>query len=380
MRLLMAPLLLVASVLSAADSVTVDGAGVLVVAGSAPADPLAGEVRAGGGNLKIGRASQAVGAEAVRGDDPRLSNSRPAAGGDADTVDGKHAADFLAASSRGAVDGVASLDAAGVVPVTQIPGGLATVAPVSITAAATLTSAAFGRLHQISGTTADFTVTLPTATPGAIVSFSVAPWATANRRYTIAAASQTIDAKPSLVLVHTNYLELIAISGGWISRVKKVDTDWMDAGAIAVAATGLPLTKGAVQTDTVRWRRVGNSMDVAFEYAQTTAGVNGSGEYLFAIPGGHVIDTTQIRVNAVAGPASVAVGTVVGHGEYSGIPGIHYPGAMIATVYDATRLRFVVNADGTTQPSVGYVGPAFVGFGAANHGYSVRASVPILGW
>lgn len=85
--------------LSAADTVTVDPSGVLIVAGSAPTAPASTEVRIGGGqvstggpvvvtngsasalqvtggasvgNLSIGRTTQAGAQEAVRGDDPRL--------------------------------------------------------------------------------------------------------------------------------------------------------------------------------------------------------------------------------------------------------------------------------------------------------------------
>lgn len=47
--------------------------------------------------------------------------SLPANGGNADTVDGKHASDFIPASARGAVSGVASLDESGRVPAAQLP-------------------------------------------------------------------------------------------------------------------------------------------------------------------------------------------------------------------------------------------------------------------
>lgn len=47
--------------------------------------------------------------------------SLPANGGNADTVDGKHASDFLPTSAKGAVSGVASLDESGRVPAAQLP-------------------------------------------------------------------------------------------------------------------------------------------------------------------------------------------------------------------------------------------------------------------
>lgn len=47
--------------------------------------------------------------------------SLPASGGNADTVDGKHASDFLPANAKGAAQGVASLDENGRVPAAQLP-------------------------------------------------------------------------------------------------------------------------------------------------------------------------------------------------------------------------------------------------------------------
>jgi hypothetical protein len=130
-----------ASLLGAADVVTVDAAGAVVVAGTTPAAPATGEVRLGAGQVKaqgavtagdvvINRTGQASGAQAVRGDDPRLSNARPANGGNADTVDGKHAADLVAVTEKGVANGVATLDAGGKVPSSQLPpilGGRETV-------------------------------------------------------------------------------------------------------------------------------------------------------------------------------------------------------------------------------------------------------------
>ena len=47
--------------------------------------------------------------------------SLPANGGNADTVDGKHASDFLPTSAKGAASGVASLDENGRIPAAQLP-------------------------------------------------------------------------------------------------------------------------------------------------------------------------------------------------------------------------------------------------------------------
>jgi hypothetical protein len=140
----------------AADTVTVDPAGVLVVTGAAPAIPAATEVRIGGGqvvsggpvmvkstasnalqvsggasvqgtatagNVVVTRSTQAAATEAVRGDDPRMTNARPANGGNANTIGGKLPADFIPATDKGAPNGVATLGADGRLPMTSMPAG-----------------------------------------------------------------------------------------------------------------------------------------------------------------------------------------------------------------------------------------------------------------
>lgn len=59
-----------------ADVVTVDTAGVTTITGVAPGTaPAAGEVKIGGGDIVVGRTTAAVGAQVVRGDDPRLASA-----------------------------------------------------------------------------------------------------------------------------------------------------------------------------------------------------------------------------------------------------------------------------------------------------------------
>lgn len=56
------------------DALIVDPAGVSIFSGTAPATaPSASEVKIGGGDVQIGRTTQAVGAQVVRGDDQRIN-------------------------------------------------------------------------------------------------------------------------------------------------------------------------------------------------------------------------------------------------------------------------------------------------------------------
>ena len=97
-----------------------DDAGVpqVKVTAATPGAVAAGQVAIGNGtvsanNAILTRTTQAAATEVVRGDDPRLSNTRTASGGDATTVQSR---------APGAVNGVATLDAAGRVPTAQLNG------------------------------------------------------------------------------------------------------------------------------------------------------------------------------------------------------------------------------------------------------------------
>lgn len=68
-------------------------------------------------------------------------------------------------------------------------------------------------------------------------------------------------------------------------------------------------TKGTVTFDTAAFVVDGNLMHITYGYAQSAAGVDGSGEYLFKMPAGFTIDTTLLAVATGSG------GNIVGHGR-----------------------------------------------------------------
>lgn len=80
------------------------GGTIVVQDGSAAAVQVQGGVTAA--NVTVSRSTQATASEVVRGDDPRLTNARPASGGNADTIGGQSPAAFApiqAAMPTGAV-------------------------------------------------------------------------------------------------------------------------------------------------------------------------------------------------------------------------------------------------------------------------------------
>lgn len=72
-------------------------------------------------------------------------------------------------------------------------------------------------------------------------------------------------------------------------------TDWVDGGTITITGVTTNPTKGTVVQDKWWYRRVGDTYEFRMEYSQSTAGTDGSGQYLFSLPAGLAIDTTKIQ-------------------------------------------------------------------------------------
>lgn len=75
---------------------------------------------------------------------------------------------------------------------------------------------------------------------------------------------------------------------------KNKNFGWIDGGPITLAGELTAPTKGTIVVDKVWYRRVGDSMEIRYSYAQNTGGAAGSGNYLFGIPGGYQIDVTKL--------------------------------------------------------------------------------------
>ena len=92
--------------------------------------------------------------------------------------------------------------------------GVSYAAAVSISAATVLTSAAFGNLHVISGTSADYAITLPAASAGKCIQFKVA--ASATRLFTLNPGSATIDLASSRILAANDTCTLYCDGTNWL--------------------------------------------------------------------------------------------------------------------------------------------------------------------
>lgn len=148
-------------------------------------------------------------------------------------------------------------------------------------------------------------------------------------------------------------------------------TDWQRFTLNIAGATSNP-TKGTPSQDYARWRRVGDSMEIAYNYWQSALGsaAAGSGAYLFPLPAGYEIDTSRL----IANPNANVAGTV-GVASVSGNATGGMTGAVFA--YSTTQLGLYVSDD-ANAPAV--VGSTFVQLNQTDVTYSYTAMVPILGW
>jgi hypothetical protein len=160
-------------------------------------------------------------------------------------------------------------------------------------------------------------------------------------------------------------------------KIENSNFGWTDGGAITVTGTTSNPTKGTVSIDKVWYKRVGDSLNVRYEYRQTAAGAAGSGDYLFLIPNGLSIDTTKITAfTTVTGWGAVnTISNSVGSANFSS-PTYTTVGVGNVVVYDATRVRIA----GTDKSANGFISSSGYGFDVAALSITADFTVPISGW
>jgi hypothetical protein len=140
--------------------------------------------------------------------------------------------------------------------------------------------------------------------------------------------------------------------------------------SLTIGAVTTPPTPGSGATKTAVSRRIGDSIEIHFEYSQSNAGNGGSGIYLFPIPSGLSIDTTKIPVNTNGVSSTVGVSS----GNYGG----GSPRSGVVVAYNSTNLAMaLVGSSGNTF----LVSSSAYDLGSnSNVQYSFTAIVPIVGW
>lgn len=250
----------------------------------------------------------------------------------------------------------------------------------------TLDASSAGCLYSVAGTAGNYAINLPSAATvgaGAVIAFSVDPWATANKQYALTpVAGQTLDGRVSttgLVLIHTNFAMLLSDGATkWITMVKKVDTDWIGDGVVQFSGSTTAPGKGATAVDAVQWRRIGSGLQARYNYRQTSAGTSGSGTMLMKLPAGFSADPSMYRSVStdMAQSGAAAIGTACGLETYVIKPGcaILYDQYYFALACSIVYMPDSVNRGGVLTS--GYWG------GLAGSTLSIYANieVQVAGW
>lgn len=146
-------------------------------------------------------------------------------------------------------------------------------------------------------------------------------------------------------------------------------SDWTEYTSVITSSGSAP-SKGGTTTDKARWRRVGDSMEINFNYRQTSAGSAGTGTYFFSLPVGYAVDTNKISTAGVA----IAVLGACGTGSLNGSTISPAVGTVLLNDSTTVYLKFANNNQAgnwaqNTQP-----------LSDSSVEVSMEFTVPILGW
>ena len=172
---------------------------------------------------------------------------------------------------------------------------------------------------------------------------------------------------------------------GWSETVEHVITpaksnlsNWETENTIPITATVSSPTKGTVTRENIRWRRIGDSAEIFYEFESTAAGTAGSGTYLIGLPAalsGLTIDTSKVHASTAAEFESV-----VGFGHLSQASNglANFSTDVQLKVYDTTTLVVALQRPSTDNKQLW--DSSFLGFDNTQKTFSWRVVVPIAEW
>ena len=115
---------------------------------------------------------------------------------------------------------------------------------------------------------------------------------------------------------------------------------WSTPETLTISAITNAPTKGAIVYDKVSYRRTSETTyEVAYNYAQSTAGTAGSGDYLFSLPSGLSFGNSVLTTNSST-YETVINRAIIGNGFYGDTGGRFRPLAIIP--YNSSKFRIVV--------------------------------------
>lgn len=167
-------------------------------------------------------------------------------------------------------------------------------------------------------------------------------------------------------LVGAFYASSATTVGSFVNIEGSPSSDWFSYTLNITANT--PPTKGTVTRDEARWRRNADSMEIHYDYAQTSGGSAGSGSYLFPLPGAFAIDTNKQTTTTSSGQHVVGVSGILNSALQEN-----------GWVYAATTTQVSITTGNDSTP-LADVSNSRAPLSTAAIRYSFKASVPITGW
>lgn len=219
-----------------------------------------------------------------------------------------------------------------------------------------------------SGTNLVFAATQTALTAGSLVSTATPTTHGWRRVVTSGGITCTLDS----AFDDTVTSVLIYRHGTVTERIDAINlvalTNWTSFTMSIEGTSSNPAKASSPDVDKAYWRRVGDSMEIQYNYRQSASGGAGSGIYLFSIPSGYAIDTSKVDAGAdgltgCVGSASIASGS---EGNAKGT----------VNVYDSTHLMLT----GVSSTTYYVVQSSTYDLSDSLIKYSFRAVVPIVGW
>lgn len=151
-------------------------------------------------------------------------------------------------------------------------------------------------------------------------------------------------------------------------------TDWQSY-TLTIGGTTTAPTPGTVTVNSAKWRRVGDSMEISYQFEQTSAGSAGSGDYLFPIPSGYTVDSSKL---SAMNPARTAVGSGKLAAGSSGTGATTPPITVLLGTSNPNAFKLnYIQSSVESSFNMGSSGYALSGTFLS---ISFKASVPITGW
>lgn len=149
-------------------------------------------------------------------------------------------------------------------------------------------------------------------------------------------------------------------------------TGWLPFDMNVIGVGGDPTLNSSATQNKARWKRVGSSMKIKWDYQHTSVGdaVNGSGDYRFGMPASQQIDFNDIG----NGDNNVVLGAC---GPFTHLHTGQGPRVGTINAFDSTSLNAQT---GDFNNPTGQIGSTRLNFGQATVNASFRAVVPIVGW